>query len=67
MALKEVIHVTNQHVKNSRVMMTVKSRGFYFVKAHEMIVILMAPGESLPIMVIFVIFTGLWVPYSKIL
>jgi len=30
MSLKDLIHITNPHIKNPRVMMTVKSGGFYF-------------------------------------
>lgn len=55
--------------------MSVKSRGFYFVRAYdsfikvilfrvtEMIVILVALKVNLPAMTILVIFIGIWVLY----
>jgi hypothetical protein len=38
MPLKKLIYVTNPHIKYPKVMMTVKTEGFYFVKAYDSLI-----------------------------
>jgi hypothetical protein len=38
MPLKKLIHVINPHIKDPRVMMTVESGDFYFVRAHDSLI-----------------------------
>jgi hypothetical protein len=37
-SLKELIHVVSSYIKYQSVMMTIKSRGFYFVRAHDLLI-----------------------------
>jgi hypothetical protein len=45
MSLKELIKVMNPHIKGPGIMMIVKSKSFYFVKAHELLIKVIVCGN----------------------